>query len=133
MDEKEKKQHNCDCGHEHEHDEPCDCGCEDADEDVIMLEDEEGNEYPYYHVATLEHEGKEYACLQEADEDAEEPQIEYFELEEVEEDGDFYYNLLPVSDELYDILDKKLAQLVEEYDDECDDPECDCHHNDENK
>lgn len=104
----------------------CDCGCED-ESDVIMLEDEEGNQYPYYHVATIEYEGKEYACLEEADENVEEPQIEFFELEEVEGD-DGYYNLLPVDDELYEILEHKLAELVEEQGDECDDPDCDCHH-----
>ena len=56
MDEKEKKQHDCDC--KHEHDEHCDCGCETVDEDVVMLEDEDGNEIPFYHIATLEKDGK---------------------------------------------------------------------------
>ena len=124
----EQKKNKCDC----EHDEHCDCGCENTDEDVIMLEDEEGNQYPYYHVATIDYDGKEYACLQEAD-DVDDPAIEFFELEEVEQDGEFYYNLLPVDEELYDVLEQKLADLVNEQSDECDDPDCDCHHHHEDK
>lgn len=117
----EEKKNVCDCEHEHE----CDCGCE-VDEDVVMLEDEDGNEIPFYHIATLEHEGKEYACLQQADD--EDPVIEIFELEEVEEDDDVYYNFLPIDDDLYETLYKKLEAEVAAMGDECDDPDCDCHH-----
>ncbi len=124
MDEKEKVQH--------EHDEACDCGCETVDEDVIMLEDEDGNEIPFYHIATLEHDGKEYACLQQAD-DEDEPIIEIFELEEVEEDGEPYYNFLPIDDDMYQTLFKQLEEEVAAMgDDECDDPDCECHHHDDN-
>ena len=114
----EEKKNVCDCEHEHE----CDCGCE-VDEDVVMLEDEDGNEIPFYHIATLEHEGKEYACLQQADD--EDPVIEIFELEE---DDDVYYNFLPIDDDLYETLYKKLEAEVAAMGDECDDPDCDCHH-----
>ena len=125
MDEKEKKQHDCDC--EHEHDEHCDCGCEEVDEDVVMLEDEDGNQIPFYHIATLDRDGKEYACLQQADD--EDPIVEIFELQEVEEGEEVYYNFLPIDDDLYDALYKQLEEEVAEAsDDECDDDDCDCHH-----
>lgn len=122
-DEKEKKV--CDCEH-HEHDHECDCGCEE-EEGVIMLEDEDGNEVPFYHIATLEHEGKDYAYLQEAN-DTDEPMIEIFELEEVEDDGEGYYNLIPIDDEMYDVLFKRLEDEIAA--DGCEDPDCECHHKD---
>ena len=93
---------------------------------LCLKEDEDGNEIPFYHIATLEHEGKEYACLQQADD--EDPVIEIFELEEVEEDDDVYYNFLPIDDDLYETLYKKLEAEVAAMGDECDDPDCDCHH-----
>lgn len=115
MDENKKK-HDCDCGcdHEHDHDVECDCGCEE--EDVVMLEDEEGNQIAFYHIATLERDGKEYACLQQAED--EDPIVEIFELEEVEEDGDVYYHFLPIDDELYDALYTQLEKEIAELDDD---------------
>ena len=124
MDEKKKNQQECGCGCEHEHDAECCC---DVDEDVVMLEDEEGHEIPFYHIATLERDGKEYACLQQADD--EDPIVEIFELEEVEEDGEFFYNFLPIEDELYEALYKQLEEEVAAMgEDGCDDPDCECHH-----
>ena len=70
----ENKVHTCDCG-----DEACDC----VEDDIVMLEDEDGNEIAFHHVATLERDGKEYACLQEADD--EEAVVEIFELVETED------------------------------------------------
>lgn len=127
----EEKKKACDCEHEHEHGCDCECGCEcEADEDVVMLVDEDGAEIPFYHIATLDHEGKEYACLQQADD--EDPVVEIFELEEVEEDDDVYYNFLPIDDELYETLYKKLEDEVASMTDgECDDPECECHNHDD--
>ena len=129
MEDKKKNQQECDCGCEHdhhEHDADCDC-CSEVDEDIVMLEDEDGNEVAYYHVATLERDGKEYACLQQAED--EEAGIEIYELEEVEEDGEFYYNLLPIEDDLFDVLFKQLEEEVAAMSEEdCDDPDCDCHH-----
>ncbi len=123
MDENEKKQHECDC----EHDE---CDCETVDEDVVMLEDEDGNQIPFYHIATLDRDGKEYACLQQADD--EDPIVEIFELQEVEEGDEVYYNFLPIDDDLYDELYKQLEEEVAAMsDDECDDPDCECHHHDD--
>lgn len=132
MEENKKHQHDCDCGCEHEHDADCDCGCE-VDEDVVMLEDEEGNAIPFYHIATLDRDGKEYACLQQADD--EDPIVEIYELQEVEEDGELFYNFLPIDDELYESLyeqlEKEVAELTGE-DCDCEDDDCDCcHHHDE--
>ena len=112
----------------HEHD--CDCGCEALDEDVVMLQDDEGNDIPFYYITSLEHDGKEYACLQTADENEDDQVVEIFELEEIEEDGEPYYNFLPIDDELYEILFKQLLEVAGQADDGCDDPDCDCHHHD---
>ncbi|MCH5153464.1 MAG: DUF1292 domain-containing protein [Clostridiales bacterium] len=132
MDEKKKNQQGCDCGCDHEHhhhDADCDCGCA-VDEDVVMLEDEDGNEIAFYHIATLERDGKEYACLQQAED--EDPIVEIFELEEVEEDGELFYNFLPIDDELYEALYKQLEEEVAAMGEEdCDDPDCECHHHHE--
>lgn len=125
----EIKKNECDCGCEHdhhEHDENCDCGC-DMEEGIVRLLDEEGNEVPFFVVASLEYNGKEYACLQQAD--VEEPELEIYELQEIEEDGELFDQLLPVDDETYEAI---YQQLVEDLNaEECDDPECDCHHHDE--
>ena len=126
----DEKKKNCDCGCDHEHDHhDCDCGCESVDEDVIMLQDEEGNDIPFYYVTTLEHDGKEYVCLQQADD--EDPVLEIFELEEAEEDGEPYDHFLPIEDELYELLYNQLMELMGE--DDCEDPDCHCHHHDDKK
>lgn len=122
----EKKKNGCDCEH-HEHDHECDCGC-DMEEDLIMLEDEDGNEIPFYFIGSIEHEGKEYACLQEAS-DSDEPEIEIFEIEDVEGEEDCF-NLLPIEDDLYEVLFNRLQEEIASGDG-CDDPDCDCHHHDD--
>lgn len=118
----ENKKNGCVCEHD-----DCDCGCHE--DDIVVLVDEEGKEVSFYHVATLDHDGKEYACLQEAEN--EDPVIEIFELEEAEEDGEEIYNFLPVDDETYEILFAQLQKEVEELTHEdCHDEHCDCgcHH-----
>lgn len=113
----ENKVHTCDCG-----DEACDC----VEDDIVMLEDEDGNEIAFHHVATLERDGKEYACLQEADD--EEAVVEIFELVETEEDGESYYNFLIVDDETYEVLYRQLLEEVAAMNNGCDCNEdgCDC-------
>lgn len=123
----EKKNQECDCKHEHHHDcdcqhEECDCGC-DHEGDVVMLQDDKGNEVPFHYVYTMEHEGKEYVFLQAAEDEDE--AIEIFGLETVEEDGEYYDLLDPVDDDLYDVLYEKLLLVASE--DACEDDECDCH------
>ena len=131
----DKKKQNCDCGCDHEHDKhapDCDCGCEAVDEDIVMLQDEEGHDIPFYYITSIESNGKEYACLQQAED--EDPIIEIFELQEVEEEGEIFYNFLPIDDDLYDALYKQLIEEVATMDgDDCDDPDCDCHHHDDKK
>ena len=130
MADKKKKQ-DCGCDHEHDlHDHDCDCGCENLDEDVVVLQDEDGNDIPFYYITTLDHEGKEYVFLQQADD--EDPVVEIFELEEVEENGEPFYNFLPIDDELYELLYKQLLEVTGGEDD-CDDPDCDCHHHHDDK
>ena len=124
----EKKKHDeCECGcgceHEHVHDDHCDCGCE-HDDDVVMLQDENGNEIPFHYVYTCEHEGKEYVFLQAAEDEDE--SIEIFALQTIEEKGEYYDVLDPVDDDLYEVLYEKLLLAASE--DCCEDEECDCHH-----
>lgn len=134
MAEKEKK---CDCGCEHEHhhehecdchDHECDCRC-DFEDEIITLVDEAGNEIHFYEVATLERDGKYYACLEDADD--EEADLEFFELVEAPEvDGETYYDFYPIDDEdLYESLFEQLQKEAGELNDECccDDHECHCH------
>ncbi len=119
----EKKQHHCDCGCDHDdcgcgHDDhDCDCGCDCGhDEDIVMLQDEEGNDLPFHYITTLEYEGKEYVFLQPLDsQDDDELIVEILELQSVEQDGEIFDSLYPVDDELYDILyNELLTQIVNE-------------------
>ena len=126
----EKKLHEeCGCGVEHNHEE-CDCGCE-HDSDVVLLQDENGNEVPFHYVYNCEHEGKEYVFLQAAEDEDE--SIEIFALQTVEEKGEYYDVLDPVDDDLYEVLYEKLLLVAsedacEDDDCECHDEHCDCHH-----
>ena len=138
MDEKKIHDEHCDCCN-HDHDE-CDCGC-DHESDVVMLQDENGNEVAFHYVYNCEYEGKEYVFLQAADD--EDDSLEIFELQTVEEDGEYYDVLDPVmEDNLYDALYDKLLMAASEdccADDdcashnencECHDEHCDCKHKD---
>lgn len=124
----EKKQHHCDCGCDHDHhdhdctcdhdgDCDCDCGCEH--DDVVVLQDENGNDVAFHYITTLEHEGKEYVYLQSADEEDDNLAVEIFELQTVEEDGELFDTLLPIDDDLYEIMYEKLMfELANGSDDE---------------
>lgn len=120
MAEEKKQQHHCDCGCEHDHhDHDCDCGCDCENDDIVMLQDEDGNDVPFHYITTLEHEGAEYVYLQSADdEDDDEIEIEIFELQTVEEDGEMFDTLLPVDDDLYETLYTKLMQMIVDGEDE---------------
>ena len=116
----EMKQHQCDCGCDHDHhdhdctcdhDGDCDCGCEH--DDIVMLQDENGNDIPFHYITTLEHEGAEYVYLQSAEEE-DDLAVEIFELQTVEEDGQLFDTLLPVDDDLYEVLYQKLMQAIVE-------------------
>lgn len=131
-----EKKHDCGCEHEdcnnkHHHDEcdcgcehgECDCGCEHED-DVVILQDQDGNDVKFHYVYNLTHEGKEYVYLQAADDEDE--AIEIFAVETVEENGEFFDTLDPVDDDLYEVLYEKLLLVASE--DACEDEECECHH-----
>ena len=118
----EKKQHHCDCGcdHDHDHDctcdhDDCDCGCEH--DDVVVLQDENGNDVAFHYITTLEHEGKEYVFLQSADEE-DNLAVEIFELQTVEEEGELFDTLLPIDEELYEIMYEKLMFEIAQGSDE---------------
>ena len=108
----------------------CNCGCEEHthEEDVVMLEDENGNEIAFHYITTMEHEGKEYVFLQAAEgEDLD--VLEIYELEASDEEG--LDNLFPVEDELYETLYNLLMKEIEDGGCDCgcehDDCDCDCH------
>lgn len=122
----EKKNHDCDCEHEHNHScetEGCDCDCEN-EENMVVLQDEDGNDVKFHFVYNMEHEGKEYVFLQAAESENED-EIEIFSLKTVEENGETYDVLDPVDDETYDVLYEKLLLVASE--DCCEDDDCDCH------
>ena len=97
----------------------------EQDADIVVLEDEEGNELHFHYVTTLEHEGKTYACLQNADDDEAEGILEIFEIEEGASEDEFD-KFLPIDDETYETL---FNVLMEESECLCDcEGECDCDH-----
>ena len=108
MEEKDHLHHDCDCDHDHE--DGCDCGCEDAE--IVELTDDNGKVLRFYHIGTLEYEGKPYAFFQAAEEiDGVDPdEVVIFEVSE--EDG----GLLPVEDD--DLLDKVFNAFIEELDED---------------
>jgi uncharacterized protein YrzB (UPF0473 family) len=106
----------CDCGCDHDHH---DHETEDFAEDLVVLEDEDGNEIAFHYITTLEHDGKSYVYLQPSEE-AEEDFLEIYELEEGGEGAEGYDNLLPVDDDMYELLYAKLMHEIEE------DGGCDC-------
>ena len=126
----ENKGHGCDCEHEHVHDcdcghEECDCGCED---EVVVLQDSDGNDVAFHYVYNMEHEGKEYVFLQAVD--SEDGVVEIFSVQTVEENGEYFDTLDPVDDDLYDVLYEKLLLVASEDacedDCDCEDEDCDC-------
>ena len=110
MEEKDHLHHDCDCGCDHDHEDGCDCGCEDAE--IVELTDDNGKVLRFYHIGTLEYEGKPYAFFQAAEEiDGVDPdEVVIFEVSE--EDG----GLLPVEDD--DLLDKVFNAFIEELDED---------------
>lgn len=115
----DKKFHD-ECNCEHDHDE-CACDCES--DDVVVLQDEDGNDVTFHYVYNCTHEGKEYVFLQAAEDDDE--SLEIFSFETVKKGDDFYDVLDPVDDDLYSILYDKLLLAASE--DCCEDGDCHCH------
>ncbi len=101
---------------------------QELEDEIVMLQDEEGNEIPFHYITTLEHEDKEYVFLQQATEDEEEGgEIEIYELETIMEDGEEYDSLLPVEEETYELLYAKLIEAINDEAEGCGcGDECDC-------
>lgn len=112
MEEKDLHNHHedCDCGccHDHAHDE-CDC-C--SDDEIVELTDDNGKVLKFYHIATIEHDGKPYAFFQAAEEieGVDPDEVVIFEVSE--KDG----GLLPVEDDA--LLDAVFQEFLAEVEDE---------------
>ncbi|MFY9451142.1 MAG: DUF1292 domain-containing protein, partial [Bacillota bacterium] len=59
----DKHEHDCDCTDLHDHDCDCDHDHEFEDDNIVILIDEEGNEYPFEILFTIEIDEKTYAVL----------------------------------------------------------------------
>ena len=82
--------------------------------EIVVLEDEDGNEVEFEMAAIIAHEGKQYAVLMPLDED--DGGIVILEYEETgDEEGDLYSD---VEDE--DVLDAVFNKFKEAYQDEYD-------------
>lgn len=103
----------------HLHDEDCDCGCHDhcdddcdccGEEEIVELTDDSGRVLKFFHIATLDYEGKPYAFFQAAEEieGVDPDEVVIFEVSE--SDG----GLLPVEDEA--LLDEVFNKFIEEMD-----------------
>ena len=88
-------------------------------DEVIELYDEEGNKSEFYHIGTMEFEGKNYAFFQPAEsvEGADPDDVVIFELDEKNQ------VLLPIEDE--DYLEKIFDQFQIEYNEQFADEETD--------
>ena len=93
------------------------------EEDIIVFEDEEGNEYSYVVVDYMFYNGDEYALLTEADaepeEDATEQECIIYKIVPDEEDGEETESFELVEDEdlaqkLVDIFNTKMQEEEEE-------------------
>lgn len=85
----------------------------DEVDDIVELIDEEGTSHQYYHIGTMDENGKKYAFFQPAEEieGADPDDVVIFELDEQNE------ALLPIEDEdlLQKIFDKFVAEYEEQY------------------
>ena len=102
----------CDCGC-HDHDEGCDCGCED---DVVMLQDENGNDLNFEHLMTLEHEGNYYVLLEATEDmdDCKEGEAVILKIIRDEESDEDVYATIEDEDEFNAVFEKCMAAMEEE-------------------
>ena len=94
-------------------------------DDVVELKTEDGQVLKFYHLATIEHKKRWFACFQPAEkiEGLEPDEVIIYEI--VGDEGD--ESLVPVEDEA--LLDEVYDEFVKEME-ECDDEDCDCHDHD---
>jgi len=97
---------------------------EERREEVIVLTDEEGNEYEFEVVQVLEVEGKQYAVLFPLAEGAEEDEAVIMRIEQGEDGEDIIVDI--EDDAEWDKVVAEWEQFLEE--EECDDEDCDHDH-----
>ncbi|MDR0751666.1 MAG: DUF1292 domain-containing protein [Christensenellaceae bacterium] len=109
------------------------------DDEVLVFEDEEGNEHEFLVICPLEMDGKEYLALTDYINDEDETDTEKDEDEDEEESGILYFARVESRDEENEeitmVLDEetlmKLDKKFQEYfkivtESFCDDSDCDC-------
>lgn len=97
-----------------------------SDEDLIVLQDEDGKEIEFVHIATIDYQDEWYAFLQPVElEGMEEDEMIIFKLQEDEEGNDMF---VPVDDE--ELMNAVYDEYVKEAGCECDCEDCDgeCDH-----
>ena len=96
--------------HDHEHDE------ELEQDEIIILEDEDGNEHEFVIAETFEVDSRMYAVLVSADGSSEEGFI--FRVEEKEEDGEPFVDFVAIEDdEEWTAVEKVYNELLEDDED----------------
>ncbi len=106
--------HHHDHDHDHEHDHEHEEGFED--DEIVILEDEDGNEHEFLIAETFDVEDRVYAVLVSADGSSEEGFI--FRVEQKEEDGEPFLDFVAIEDdEEWSKVEKVYNTLVEEDDD----------------
>ena len=108
--------HHHDHDHDHDHDHELEDGFED--DEIIILEDEEGNEHEFLIAETFDVEDGVYAVLVSAGGTSDEGFI--FRVEQKEEDGEPYLDFVAIED---DEEWKKVEQVYNTLTDEEDDAE----------
>ena len=97
--------------HDHEHDQDQD------QDDIVILEDEEGNEHEFIIAETFEVNTNLYAVLVSADGTSEEGYI--FRVEEKEEEGDTFLDFVPIEDDQeWKEVEQVYNELIEEDDED---------------
>lgn len=94
----------------------------EEEDDIVELEDEDGNVLNFYHIATFPFEGKDYVVFQPAEkyDVIEEDEVVIYELK-TDENGEDSYEFIE-DDELLDKVFDEFLRLVEEANEE--DGEC---------
>lgn len=91
------------------------------EESVIVLQNEDGEEIEFHHIATLDYQGEWYIFIQPVElGDMEEDEMLIFKIESDENGDDLY---VPVEDE--ETINAVYAEFMKECD-ECDCDDCDC-------
>ena len=102
--------------HHHDHDHEHDHDHDHEHDDIVILEDEEGNEHEFIIAETFEVNTHLYAVLVSADGSTEEGYI--FRIEEKEEDGEAFLDFVPIEDDQeWKEVERVYNELIEEDED----------------